>query len=110
MATPVSGVQTHFRACNLCEAMCGVRIEVEGGRVTSIRGDEQDPFSRGHICPKALALKDLHEDPERLRHPMRRTPSGWEPISWEAALDETARRLHDIQSAQGRDAVAVYLG
>ncbi|MBN1204077.1 MAG: molybdopterin oxidoreductase family protein [Myxococcaceae bacterium] len=110
MASPASGAQIHYRACNLCEAMCGVRIEVQEGRITSIRGDEEDPFSRGHICPKAVALKDLHEDPERLRQPMRRTASGWEPVSWEAALDEVARRLHELQGARGRDAVAVYLG
>lgn len=90
--------------------MCGVRIEVENGRITSIRGDEEDPFSRGHICPKAVALKDLHEDPERLRQPMRRTASGWVPVSWEEALDETARRLHELQSTRGRDSVAMYLG
>lgn len=110
MAPSSSGTQTHFRACNLCEAMCGVRIEVENGRITSIRGDEEDPFSRGHICPKAVALKELHEDPERLRQPMRRTAQGWVPVSWEEALDETARRLHELQSTQGRDSVAVYLG
>ncbi|MDY7226645.1 molybdopterin oxidoreductase family protein [Hyalangium rubrum] len=110
MATPAPGTQTHFRTCNLCEAMCGVRIEVAEGRITSIRGDEQDPFSRGHICPKAVALKDLHEDPDRLRQPMRRTASGWEPISWEAALDEAAGRLHELQHTHGRDAVATYLG
>jgi len=102
--------QTHFRACNLCEAMCGVRIEVAGGRVTSIRGDEEDPFSKGHICPKAVALKELHEDPDRLRQPMRRTASGWEPISWEQALDEAARRLHEVQRKHGGDSVGVYVG
>jgi anaerobic selenocysteine-containing dehydrogenase len=90
--------------------MCGVRIEVESGRITSIRGDDEDLFSRGHICPKAVALKDLHEDPERLRQPQRRTASGWEPVSWEDALDEAARRLHELQSARGRDAVASYVG
>jgi anaerobic selenocysteine-containing dehydrogenase len=90
--------------------MCGLRMELEGSRITSIRGDEEDLFSRGHICPKALALKDLYEDPDRLRHPMRRTASGWEQVSWEDALDETARRLHSIQKEHGRDAVAIYLG
>ncbi|MFP2908179.1 molybdopterin oxidoreductase family protein [Pyxidicoccus sp. 3LFB2] len=102
--------RVHFRTCNLCEAMCGLRIELEGNHITSIRGDEEDPFSRGHICPKALALKDLYEDPDRLRHPMRRTANGWEQVSWEDALDETARRLHATQKEHGRDAVAVYLG
>ncbi|MBZ4418847.1 molybdopterin-dependent oxidoreductase [Myxococcus sp. RHSTA-1-4] len=102
--------RVHFRTCNLCEAMCGLRIELQGHRITSIRGDEEDPFSRGHICPKALALQDLHEDPDRLRHPMRRTASGWEQVSWDDALDEAARRLHAAQREHGRDSVAVYLG
>ncbi|WP_398577273.1 molybdopterin-dependent oxidoreductase [Stigmatella hybrida] len=107
---PMAGTQTHFRACNLCEALCGIRIEVEEGRITSIRGDTEDPFSRGHICPKALALKDLYEDPERLRHPVRRTATGWEQVSWEEALDAVARRLHETQRAHGKEAVATYLG
>ena len=102
--------EVHFRTCNLCEAMCGLRIETSGGRVTSIRGDDEDPFSRGHICPKAVALQDLHEDPDRLRQPMRRTASGWQPLSWDEALDEAARRLHEVQRAHGRDAVASYVG
>jgi anaerobic selenocysteine-containing dehydrogenase len=100
----------HFRTCNLCEAMCGLRIEMAEGRITSIRGDEEDPFSKGHICPKALALQDLHEDPDRLRQPMRRTASGWQPVSWDEALDETAQRLHAVQKAHGRSAVGLYVG
>ncbi|MFP2958641.1 molybdopterin-dependent oxidoreductase [Myxococcus sp. 1LA] len=55
-------------------------------------------------------MEDLHQDPDRLRNPMRRTASGWEPVSWDDALDETARRLHDIQRGHGRDAVGSYLG
>lgn len=102
--------RVHFRTCNLCEAMCGLRIELKDERITSIRGDEEDPFSRGHVCPKALALKDLHEDPDRLRHPLRRTATGWEQVSWEAALDEAARKLHSVQKTYGNDAVASYLG
>lgn len=102
--------QVHFQTCTLCEAMCGLRVEVDGGQVTSIRGDDEDPFSRGHICPKAVALKDLHEDPDRLRHPVRRTANGWEKVSWDDALDETAERLHRVQREHGRDAVAMYLG
>ena len=56
----------HHRACNLCEAICGLEIRLEDGRVASIRGDRDDPLSRGHICPKAVALQDLHHDPDRL--------------------------------------------
>ena len=102
--------ETHYRACNLCEAMCGLRIEAEDGHVTSIRGDEEDPLSRGYLCPKAFALKDLHEDPDRLRTPLRRTKAGWEPMAWDDALDEAARGLRAVQKAHGRDAVGVYQG
>ena len=64
--------QTHHRVCHLCEAMCGLVIRTEGTAVADIRGDRDDPLSRGHVCPKAVALKDIHEDPDRLRKPMRR--------------------------------------
>ena len=102
--------RTHFRTCHLCEAMCGIAIEVEGDRIVSIRGDEDDPFSRGHVCPKAVALKDVHEDPDRLRRPLRRDRERWEEIAWDEALDEAAERLAAIQRAHGRNAVAVYQG
>ena len=100
----------HHRTCTLCEAMCGLTLEVEGETVTSLRGDREDPFSRGFLCPKATALPDVHADPDRLRHPVRRTSSGWARVSWREALDETADRLAGIQESAGRDAVAVYLG
>ena len=60
----------HYRACHLCEAICGLVIDTEGDEIVAIRGDKDDPLSRGHICPKAVALKDLHEDPDRLRGPV----------------------------------------
>ncbi len=102
---------THYRACNLCEAICGLEIEVDGGEILSIRGDRKDVFSRGHVCPKAVALQDIHNDPDRLRQPLRRTGSGaWEHIAWEDALDEVAERLPAISEEHGRDAVAAYMG
>jgi anaerobic selenocysteine-containing dehydrogenase len=103
-------VATHFRTCPLCEAMCGIAIDVDGGRIAGIRGDDDDPFSRGHICPKAPALADLHDDPDRLRQPLRRVGAGFEPVSWDEALDEAGARLHEIQKRRGRSTVATYLG
>lgn len=97
-------------SCNLCEAICGVLVTVEDGRVTDIRGDESDPLSRGHICPKAVALRDLQEDPDRLTTPVRRTADGWQQIGWEAAYELVAGKLTGIQRAHGRNAVGVYLG
>jgi anaerobic selenocysteine-containing dehydrogenase len=99
-----------YRTCNLCEAMCGMVVTVEDGAITDIRGDRDDVLSRGHICPKGPAMREIQEDPDRLRHPVRRTASGWERVSWEQALGEVASRLHDVQARHGRDAVGVYLG
>lgn len=102
---------THYRSCNLCEAICGLEIEVVQNEVVSIRGDEKDPLSRGHICPKATALGDLQRDLRRLRQPVKRTLSGeWQRITWEEALETVAQRLQGIQAVHGKDAVATYLG
>ena len=61
--------RTVYRTCPLCEASCGLEITVRGDEVTRIRGDDQDVFSRGFLCPKGTSLKALHEDPDRLRTP-----------------------------------------
>lgn len=112
MSTPQTQTSsfTHYRTCSLCEAMCGLEIRVEGGEIASIRGDENDPLSRGHICPKAVALQDIHSDPDRLRRPMRRRGAEWEEISWEEAFDEAAERLLAVRRKHGREAIALYLG
>jgi len=102
--------QLHHRTCPLCEAMCGLVIEHRDGAVLSIKPDRDDVLSHGHICPKAVALKDLHEDPDRLRRPLRRTAGGWEEIPWEAAFDEVERRVGDVRARHGNDAVAIYAG
>lgn len=101
---------THYRTCHLCEAMCGVAIEVKDGHVASIKGDEDDPLSRGHICPKAVALQDLHEDPERLRKPVRKTAEGWQEMEWDDAFDLVADRLHSVRKEHGRNSIGAYLG
>ena len=101
--------ETHYRNCNICEAVCGIAITGRDEQM-EIRGDPEDPFSRGYICPKAVALKDIHYDKDRLRHPVRRTVTGWERIGWDEAFDEVARNLKRIQSNYGRSAVATYIG
>jgi len=102
--------RVHYRACNLCEAMCGIEVRVQGGAIAAIRGDAADPLSRGHVCPKAVALKDIHSDPDRLRRPLRRKGGDWEEIGWEEAFDLVAERIRELQARHGRDALAVYLG
>lgn len=106
----MSATITKYRACNLCEAICGLEITVQDNQVLSIKGDKNDPFSRGHICPKAVGMKDIYEDPDRLKHPIKRTENGWEQISWEQAFDEVIENLKSIQDQYGDDAVGVYQG
>ncbi len=108
--TDSAATRTHFRTCNLCEAMCGLEITLKNEQIVGIRGDKRDPFSRGHICPKAAALQDITHDPDRLKRPLRRTPSGWEEIDWETAYVEVVTKLRRIQAQYGRNAVAVYQG
>jgi len=96
--------------CPLCEASCGILVDTDGEHIRSIRGDDDDPFSRGYICPKAAALADLHDDPDRLRAPLIREGSRWRDASWSEALDRAAEGLIRVRRAYGRDAVAIYYG
>lgn len=105
----------HHRACHLCEAICGLTLDVthEAGqvpRITSIKGDALDTFSRGHICPKAVALQDIQSDPDRLRSPMRRIGEHWQAIGWDEAFSLAAEKLWAVQQRHGQNAVAVYQG
>ena len=103
-------VETIYRTCNLCEAICGLEVKVENNKVLSIKGDELDTFSRGHICPKAVSLKDLHEDPDRLKKPLIKKEGKWEEVDWDEAIKYAARSLVDVQIKHSKDAVAVYQG
>lgn len=102
--------ETHYRSCNLCEAICGIEIKHENGKILSFKGDKDDPFSRGHICPKAFALKDIYEDKDRLKTPVKRFGNEWREISWEAAFAEIAEKIKEVQTKYGRNAVAVFQG
>ena len=90
---------TAIRTCPLCEATCGLAITIEDGRVTKIRGDEDDVFSKGFVCPKGASLRELHEDPDRLRGPVRRSADGsFEPVSWDEAFAEIAERFAPVDA------------
>ena len=102
--------QLHYSTCTLCEAMCGIEVATKGRQILSIKGDKDNPFSQGHICPKASALKDLYDDPDRLKRPVKRVGDNWQEITWEDAFDLIANKLHGIQQEHGEDGVGVYLG
>jgi anaerobic selenocysteine-containing dehydrogenase len=100
----------HYRSCNLCEAICGIEITRQPDNGLKICGDKDDPFSRGYICPKAVALQDIHYDKDRLRYPVRRVGDGWQRIGWKEAFDEVSRNLKRINAQHGRSSIATYLG
>jgi anaerobic selenocysteine-containing dehydrogenase len=107
----MSGLRTVYRACTLCEASCGLALEVEGKRIVSARGDDEDPFSHGYVCPKGVSIAGIHHDPDRLRSPVRRTLDGtFEPIGWHEALDLVGARLNALRRQHGADAIALYMG
>ena len=108
--TKSNGQGIAYRTCPICEATCGLEITLDHGAVTGIRGDVQDVFSQGFICPKGAALKQLHEDPDRLRQPMVKRNGKFEPVSWAEAYEEINRGLSGLIKTHGPDSVAVYLG
>ena len=92
---------TAYRTCPLCEAGCGLEITVHGGHVTRIRGDRDDVFSHGFICPKGSTLKQLHEDPDRVRTPLVRRDGELVEATWDEAFAEIERRLAPIIERTG---------
>src|SRR5262245_2677690 len=104
-----------FRTCPLCEAGCGLEVGLarngDGGEhVTRIRGDRDDVFSHGFICPKGSTLKQLQEDPDWRRRPLVRRDGQLVEVGWDEAFAEIERRLLPIVEEHGRDAAAVYVG
>ncbi len=106
--------RTAYRTCPLCEASCGLEITLrptpDGEEVVRIRGDRDDVFSHGYICPKGSTLKQLHEDPDRLRRPLVKRDGAFVEVSWDDAFTEIERRLLPVLDEHGRDACAVYVG
>jgi anaerobic selenocysteine-containing dehydrogenase len=102
--------ETHFATCPLCEAICGLTVEVEDGKLTSVRGDPEDHLSRGYLCPKAVGLIDIHQDPDRVTRPLRRDGTRWIEADWDEAFESIGAGIHRIQKEHGKDAVGFYYG
>jgi len=106
----MTATKISYATCPLCEATCGLEIETHDREILSIRGDEEDVFSHGYICPKAYSLKELHSDPDCIREPMIRRNDRWITVSWDEAFAEIERGLMPILDEYGRDALAIYVG
>jgi anaerobic selenocysteine-containing dehydrogenase len=100
---------THHRTCHLCEANCGLLIQMEGREVLSVKGDPDNALSRGHICPKATAIADLQNDPDRLRKPLKRVGDDWQEIGWAQAFAEIGEKTRAIL-ARDAQSTALYIG
>jgi anaerobic selenocysteine-containing dehydrogenase len=109
-AVAEQATRTAYRVCPLCEAGCGLEITLRGDRVGRIRGDRDDVFSHGYICPKGSTLRQLHEDPDWLRRPVVKRNGRFVPVSWDEAFAEVERLLVPVVEHHGRDAAAVYVG
>lgn len=108
--TATSTQRTVYRSCPLCEATCGLEIALEDDEITRVRGDADDVFSEGFICPKGATLGELEADPDRLHRPRLRRGDAWEEVGWDDAFAVIDEHLSPILESHGRNAVAAYLG
>lgn len=106
--------RTHYRVCNYCEAMCGLKITynspIKSESDIKIMADKLDPFSEGSFCPKAQALSSLHFDEEKLRYPVKKVDGKFKEISWAEAYDLVEKGINKTRSMHGIDSVGSYLG
>jgi anaerobic selenocysteine-containing dehydrogenase len=106
-----SMVEERVTYCRICEPLCGMVATVEDGRLVKLRPDRDHPVSKGFACPKGIAFTEVHNDPDRVLHPLRRKPGGgFERVTWEAAMADITSRLKRIVSAHGGDSVGWYFG
>ena len=96
--------------CRICEALCGLEVEVEAGRVQEIRPDPHHVTTEGFACPKGLKQHKLYDSADRLRHPLARNGDGFEQVSWERALAVIGDRVRRIRAEHGADSIAMYVG
>ncbi|WP_448498653.1 molybdopterin-containing oxidoreductase family protein [Mycobacterium syngnathidarum] len=104
------GAESKVTFCRICEPLCGMIATVEGGKLTALRPDKDHPLSAGFACQKGIAFTEVVNDPDRVTTPLKRTADGFEPVSWDAALDDIAARLTEIHGRHGSGALAWYMG
>ncbi|MGZ8765977.1 MAG: molybdopterin-dependent oxidoreductase [Acidimicrobiia bacterium] len=102
--------EIHYRTCPLCECMCGLEVHVEDERVTLIRPDRDDVWSKGYICPKGTTLGHVHHDPDRIRVPMVRHGDEWREVGWDEAFARCEELLHGVRERNGLGAITAYIG
>ncbi|MCV7058865.1 molybdopterin-containing oxidoreductase family protein [Mycolicibacterium gilvum] len=108
--TEHTGIEHRATFCRICEPLCGMVATVEDGKLVSLRPDKDHPLSAGFACQKGIAFTEIVNDPDRITTPMRRTPDGFEPVSWDEAMSDIADRLSRVLRSHGPGAVGWYMG
>jgi anaerobic selenocysteine-containing dehydrogenase len=102
--------RTAHTYCDLCLSACGLEVDIDDGRIVAVRGDAAHPLSAGYLCTKGKHGPANRQGPERLLHPLKRTETGWQQISWDVAYREVAARLREIRRRHGPQAIGMYYG
>lgn len=103
-------VETKTTFCRICEALCGLEVDVEDGRVVDIRPDAEHVATDGFGCPKGLKQHRILDSPDRLKHPLKRAGSRWEEVSWDEALAGIGAKVAELRRDDGPDSIAMYVG
>ncbi len=96
--------------CRVCEPSCGLLAEVEDGQLKGLKPDREHPVTKGFACHKGIASFEIHHDPDRLNHPMRKTANGFEASDWDTAVGEIADVVRRVLEEDGPDAISAYIG
>ena len=107
---PTAHRDVRYRTCPLCEAMCGLELEIEGDRVVRLRPDDADVWSKGYVCPKGATIPQLHADPDRLRVPLIREGATWREATWDEAFRRCEELLGGVLARHGKGAISAYIG
>jgi anaerobic selenocysteine-containing dehydrogenase len=106
----VPAEEKKFTFCRICECACGMMVSMRGGVIEAIAPDRDHVVSRGFACKKGLHFHEIDQSPDRLLHPMKRTGSTWETITWRQALTEIGEKVRSIRKKYGPDSIAAYAG
>ena len=107
---PAAPLSTHYTFCRICEASCGLEVEVQDNRVTRIRPDREHPVTKGYACVKGIRFDEVQHAPDRVVHPLKRSGDALARTTWDAAIEEIGQRLRAIIDEHGPQAVGFYIG
>ena len=103
MSTATQDIKTHKTFCVICEATCGLEVDVKDNRVTDIRANQDHVVSKGHLCVKGKRFGSIQHSPDRVTSPLKRVGDSWQTISWDQAINEIlswVRVSHPLQGAR----------